>query len=158
MTRYLSVADYVLRFGDQEATRLTSEGVQPPARDDTKIEAAINDSEDEIDGYLSRRYQLPLATTPRVVASWTARLAREKLHKTRPIPEVVREADLVRQQLAQVSSGTFRLIDVEGVAEPSSADRSAQTSGVVRPTSMADALADYTRLGPGAGCEPRWRQ
>lgn len=156
MTRYLTVQDYIDRFGDQEATRLTSE-TQPPARDDTKIERAIEDSEEEVDGYVARRYALPLATVPRVLKTWVAVLAREKLHKTRPTPEVQAAADRARSQLRETSTGVFKLLAADESAPEPTGDREAMTSGDPRRYTLADGLRGYQL--DGGGCpEPRWRQ
>lgn len=155
-TRYLSVPELIERIGEQEALRLTSEG-QPPARDDIKIERAIEDSEDEADGYIARRYALPLPTTPKVLKTWIAALAREKLHKTRPTPEVKDAADRARAQLREVSIGVFKLLTAEEEAAPTSTDREAITSGDRPRRTFSDELRGFGDLRGGGYC-PNWRR
>lgn len=155
---YLPVAEYVIRFGDQEATRLTSE-VQPPARDDTKIETAILDSEEEAEGYIARRYPLPLSTVPAILKTWVAALARERLHKTRPTQEVEKAAERARQQLKETAQGLFKLLVEDGSEEVTvGGEQLAMTSGdAACPTISRRDMYDYTNLG-GNGSVPRWRQ
>jgi phage gp36-like protein len=157
-TRYLTVAEMIERIGEQEAVRLTSEHVPPavPARNDAKIEAAIGDSEDEADGYISRRYALPLPATPKVLKTWVAALAREKLHKTRPTPAVEDAANRARAQLKEVSTGVFILLPAEAVQPKTIGDRLSISSGDGPRDTFADSLSDFTNLR-GDGYSAAWR-
>jgi phage gp36-like protein len=157
-TRYLSVVELVDRIGEQEAIRLTSEVKPPaqPARDDTKIERAIEDSEEEADGYISRRYAMPLATVPKVLKTWIAALAREKLHKTKPTQAVEDAAKLARAQLKEVSIGIFKLLPADDEPPAASTDREALSSGDAPRDSMARQLGDFMDLG-GNGYRANWR-
>lgn len=156
-TIYLSVADYVARYGEQEAVRLTSEA-QPPARDDVKIERAIEDAEEVVEGYVSRRYPLPLPEVPRVLVTWVATLTREALHKTAPTQAVKDAADRTRQQLREVAQGLFKLLVDDGTeAETVGGEQLSMTSGD-RPeeTISRSAMDDFTNLRGGRPAG-RWR-
>jgi phage gp36-like protein len=155
-TKYLTVAELVDRIGNQEATRLTSE-VQPPARDDVKLERAIEDAEEEADGYISRRYVLPLLETPKVLKTWIAALAREKLFKVAPVPEAKDAADRARAQLREVSIGTFVLRVEDSAAVETTGDRLAMTSGDRKTDTVARQLRDFTDLSGGGYCA-NWRR
>lgn len=154
-TRYLPVPELVDRIGEQEAIRLTSE-TQPPARDDAKIERAIEDSEEEADGYVSRRYAMPLDSIPKVLKTWVAALAREKLHKTRPTPEVKDAADRARAQLREVSTGIFKLFP-DAVEEAAIAGDRDPMGSDERPSSFRDSLAGFTLRDGSGAYRGRWR-
>jgi phage gp36-like protein len=157
-TAYLPVAEYKTRFGLQEAIRLTSE-VQPPAVDDTKIEAAIIDAEEIVEGYVSRRYPLPLPEVPKVLKTWVATLARENLHKTRPTQEVKDAADRTRVQLREVAQGLFKLLVDDGSeATTAGGEQLSLTSGDrADETFTREAMGRYQDLGAG-GYDPCWRR
>lgn len=157
-TAYLPVAEYKTRFGAQEAIRLTSE-TQPPAVDDTKIETAITDAEEVVEGYVSRRYPLPLSETPKVLKTWVANLAREALHKTRPTQEVKDAADRTRAQLREVAQGLFKLLVDDGSeAATAGGEQLCLTSGDrADETFTRESMARYQDLGAG-GYNPCWRQ
>ncbi|MEI7036437.1 DUF1320 domain-containing protein [Fulvimonas yonginensis] len=48
-----------------------------------RIQEAITDADGVIDGFLARRYPLPLATVPGVVVAWSRAITRYNLHKDR---------------------------------------------------------------------------
>jgi phage gp36-like protein len=147
-SRYLSADDYVARYGTQETIRLTDED-KTGVVDKGKIEAALKDATEEADAYIGKRYTTPLLSTPRIVAAIVGALAREKLHKTRPTPEVVAAADRARSQLLDISAGRMILPVEQGDSEPVIGGNSmAQTSGDGT-TTFKDAVSGFN-LCPGA--------
>lgn len=113
---YYSESEYVLEFGEEEAIRLTDEDALG-AVDSNKMDAAIERASAEIDAYLAKRYQLPLASTPREVEEIAAALVRERLHSIFPTDSVTAAAKLARQRLRDLATGVAVLVDATG-AQP----------------------------------------
>ena len=111
-----ALMDATLRGGDREAF--------PPAdvaRADVclaRINAAIADTTAVIDGYLARRYSLPLASTPALLVAWARAIVRYRLHGDRISGEgtdpVVRDYRDTLRQLEHVAAGKFSL----GIEDP----------------------------------------
>lgn len=152
--RYLTADEYVVRFGTAEAVRLTDEA-KTGTIDSAKLESNIGDATDEADAYIGTRYPVPLLAPPRVVKSIVAALAREKLHKTRPTPEVKDAADRARVQLRDIAAGRMTLAITVGPDAVVDGDRSAETSGDGS-TSFRDQLADFSLSG--SSFDPCWRR
>ncbi|MBF0374964.1 MAG: DUF1320 domain-containing protein [Alphaproteobacteria bacterium] len=121
---YATANDLIERYGEAEVTRL-SDRAEPPAGvfDQAVVEAAIGDASHTIDGYLSARYALPLATVPPLVVVLACQMARYRLHQqtgAAELPEAVQAdyRDAVRQ-LDAIGAGRMRL-DVAGAEPPAS--------------------------------------
>lgn len=161
---YLTVQEYIRRYGAQETATITNEvRATPgtaPAIVEPKVEEAIEDASDVVDGYIGARYTLPLSSTPRLVIGWTAVLARELLHKNRPLPAVTDAADRVREQLKDLANRKINLPIVEGEEPPveGAGNGKAETSGDAPcPTIPASSLDRYMG-GFGHGSRlPCWR-
>lgn len=103
--------DRTLRNGDRSAYSVA----QIAAADEAK--ARINELVDEasgvIDGYLGKRYTLPLGTVPKILATWARAIVRYKLNKDRQTDErsdpVVRDYRDAIKFLVQVAEGKFSL-------------------------------------------------
>ena len=161
---YLNVQQYVDRFGEAETRRLTSETAQgqPSASYDTaKVEEALDDATDEIEGYVARRYTVPLDPPPKLVMGWTAAIARFKLYgiSTRVNENVKEAADRAYAQLRDLVAGKMNLPITEGeppvgevsAGDPvSSRDRDAPMFGC---GALDSFTAPFTR--PGCGL-PNW--
>ena len=78
-----------------------------------RIEAAIAECDGIVDGYLGKRYELPLATVPTVLAGWARSITRYKLHPHRASTEqgdpVVRDYRDACKFLQLVAEGKFSL-------------------------------------------------
>lgn len=111
---YLTTADYIERYGEQETIRLTDE-TRSGQYDSAKVQTAIDDATEEVDSYLGKRYKIPIIDPPRLVRGMVAILARDYLSTTRPAADVTREADRVRAQLKDISRGLMTLPGVDGV-------------------------------------------
>lgn len=108
--------DATLRGGDRDAF--------PPAdvaRADVclaRINAAIADTTAVINGYLARRYSLPLGSTPGLLVAWARAIVRYRLHGDRISSEgtdpVVRDYRDALRQLEHVAAGKFSL----GIDDP----------------------------------------
>lgn len=109
--------ELTLRAGDR--TSYPTEEVE--AADDAKrrIEVASDESDALIDGYIGKRYKLPLANIPGILTTWARAITRYKLHgdrisdaNTDPIARDYRDAI---KFLQLVSDGKFSL----GIDDPS---------------------------------------
>ncbi len=87
------------------------------------VSEAIAEADDLIDGYLRGRYQLPLASVPKVLGGLSASIAAFKLYGRRPefgTPEhVVKAHDAALKTLDKIQKGAVRLglPDLDGVEE-----------------------------------------
>lgn len=116
MGNYLTATDYVVRFGEDEAARLTGVYGDPRVNEGV-IDEAILDAEAIVDGYLRVRYTPPLAPAPREIVAWTADLARERLH-TDVTPDAVRQAaDRAIRGLREVADGV-RVLAADATPAP----------------------------------------
>lgn len=140
---YYTQADYVDRYGLEEAVRITdTTGSGVP--DAGAFDSAIADVSADMDTYLSSRYALPLQPVPRVLKSIAAALVREKLHTQFPTDSVTREADLARKQLRDLATGTARLVLETGTEpEPQSSGGNAIRASAPARTFTADKLAGF---------------
>jgi phage gp36-like protein len=133
---YLTVDQYLERFGDAETIRVTnttrpSGSIPAPEVDSAKVEDAISDASELVDGYIGKRYAMPLPSTPLMVRGWVAALAREQLHiNTGKNTETVQAAaDRARSQLVQLSKGDLSLPFPDGAEAPTSSSGTPISSG-----------------------------
>lgn len=118
---YVDVAEYVDTFGEQETKRITADSATDTTYDSAKVEEALADSEEVVDGYISRRYAVPLVTVPKIVKGWVKALAREALHVNtgRMTDTVQQAADRARAQLKDLIAKNMDLpIDDVGGTPP----------------------------------------
>lgn len=85
-----------------------------------KVSAAVDA---DIDGYLSRRYPLPLPTIPRILRAFATSLALEKLYNRRGMTgdknPYTTAANTARDHLAAIANGAENLAVGTGPARPS---------------------------------------
>lgn len=103
--------DAVLRGTDTSAWTSDDVAVANAALD--RINQAITDASSLIDGYLARRYTLPLANMPGIVRVWATALVRYLLHKDRRSlandDPIVRDYNDAIKSLVFCASGTLSL-------------------------------------------------
>lgn len=125
---YATVQDMIGRFGETEMLRLSSvDGLLPDVVNPVSVEQALADADGIIDSYLRKRYSVPLAPVPQVIARAACILARYDLSvggDREPADQVKADRRDVVAWLTQLSNGTATL---EGVA-PIQATSSAQHS------------------------------
>lgn len=89
-----------------------------------RISNLIDESCALIDGYLARRYTLPLATPPKLLTTWARAIVRYKLHPDRGGDErsdpVVRDYRDAIKFLGLVADGKFSLGIDDPAASPAS--------------------------------------
>jgi phage gp36-like protein len=164
---YLTTADYLKRYGERE-TILATNTAQPvsgttPTYDSAKVENAINDATQVVEGYVGKRYAVPLSDPPAILIGFVAVLAREQLHAgSQKMTQTVQDAaDRVRSQLRDIAKGDMTLPLEEGQEAPavassqgyarSSGDRSASVFGGGR---LDELTAPFTGR-PDVAC---WRR
>lgn len=101
---YLTPAEYVARYGEAEAVRLTDE-TKSGTVDDAKVAAEIAAQEAFVESYLGGRYVLPLDPPPSIIVGFVGDLVREGLHRVRPVEAVTAAADRARKFLRDLSDG-----------------------------------------------------
>ncbi|ANK79391.1 MAG: hypothetical protein TEF_00255 [Rhizobiales bacterium NRL2] len=108
---YTTKADMTARFGARELEQLTDRDGQAGAIVDSVLDSAIATAEAEINGYLVKRYTLPLADPPAQLTAWAADMARYYLH-VHSVPETVRTRhEAAVKGLQQVARGLMSLGD-----------------------------------------------
>lgn len=81
MMAYITRQGLIDRFGQTELVQLTDRVNRPPTTiDDTVVNRAIGDAAAEIDSYLAKVYDLPIASVPAVLEKKAADIARYFLH------------------------------------------------------------------------------
>lgn len=163
---YLSVAEYIRRFGERETINLTNTtALAPgitPTYDSIKVEDAIRDATETVEGYVGKRYAVPIEDPPRLLIGWVAALAREVLHvNTNKVTQPVQDAaDRIRSQLRDVAKGDMTLPLEEGQAGPTPGGQGYARSSNDRagPGFSADgALDDFVAPFSGGYGSPCWR-
>ena len=105
---YLTVAEYITRFGVEETVQLTdvsNSGVVNEAG----LGAALSDATEIANGYLAGLYAIPLAPVPGIVKQIVADLARERLHNDNPTAAVSSRADNARTMLKDIAKAVISL-------------------------------------------------
>lgn len=105
---YCTQADLIDRFGEAEITQL-SDRAGLGSLDASIIAQAIADADAEINGYLSGRYALPLASAPLVMTRIACDIARYWLFGQDATPLVKDRYDQAISYLVKVASGTISL-------------------------------------------------
>ncbi|MFH1796270.1 MAG: DUF1320 domain-containing protein [Pseudomonadota bacterium] len=119
---YAVKQDLVDRFGEKELRQLTDRTNVPPTTiDDTVVGRALADADGLIDGYIGKKYSLPLAEVPPMLTKVAADLARYYLHgkaadKDSPVTAAFNQAVA---WLRDVSKGLVELGN--GAIEPEAA-------------------------------------
>jgi phage gp36-like protein len=164
---YLSVPDYLGRFGERETILLTNDTAADPdvepTYDSTKVSDAISDASEVVDGYLGARYVTPIGSPPRIVQGWVAALAREALYVNtgRVSDAATQAASRARQQLVDVQAGRMSLPIETGATAPATANNIGYaTSSMDRdaPTFAGTGVLDSFSAPFGYNPNPCWRQ
>ena len=120
---YLSISDFVDRFGLEEVVRMT-DGTGAGRIDRAMLIAALRDAQGIVDINLGGRYAVPLETVPDAIKTALADLARARLYP-RGAPEGVADgAKAANRLLERISSGALPL-SIPGADQPASAESDA---------------------------------
>lgn len=131
---YASIQDLIERFGETEMIRLTT----PPDQDMDTVqtapaERALADASAVIDGYLRRRYQVPLDLVPAEIGRACCMLARFDLclgGNREPSEQVVSARKDTVEWLTKISVGTV-LLPLAEVKPGAQSFAQVQTRGAV---------------------------
>lgn len=118
---YLTADEYVRRFGSYESTLFTRDDRDDTREPDTAlIDQRIADASEEVDGYVSRRYAVPLGDAPALVRGWVADITRLKLAESSvQVSEAIqRAADRAYAQLRDLAASKLDIPALEGVPAP----------------------------------------
>ena len=118
---YIEPSAYLDRFGLEETIALTDEA-RLGRVDARRLFAALADAAAEIDGYLAKRYAIPLDPAPALVARIAGDIARARLHAFGETPDVVSGALAdARAKLKDIAGGLIELQGASAIETPSGA-------------------------------------
>lgn len=80
---YCSLADILALVPEDDLIQLTDDTNPPASVDETKVDRAIGDAGELIDGYLRGRYDLPLSPVPGLLNTLAADIAVYRLYARR---------------------------------------------------------------------------
>jgi phage gp36-like protein len=109
---YANINHMLERFGERDLVQLTtrpSSGPAPTGIDTDRLDSVLKDAADLIDGYLGKRYPLPLSPVPSMVVRWSCDLARWFLQPGAP-PEMVKtNYERTLEELKAAAAGDISL-------------------------------------------------
>jgi phage gp36-like protein len=112
---YTSLDRLARRFGTSMLVQLTDRGeVATGVVDVAVVDDALTDTDAVIDSSLAKRYRLPLAAVPAVIADLALSIAIYKLHRTMPDEKIERDYDQALKDLRDLATGT-KTLDVAGI-------------------------------------------
>ncbi|BBL70331.1 gp436 family protein [Methylogaea oryzae] len=117
---YAVKQDLIDRYGEAELIQLTDRA-SLGIIDDTVLGQAIGDAAAEIDGYLSGRYQLPLASVPSVLVRIACDIARYRLYDQAAAEQVTKRYDDAVAMLRSIAKGELSL-GTDGASAPTVAN------------------------------------
>lgn len=130
---YTSLTQLTDRFGERVLIQITDRAeVATNAVDTDVVDRALADTDAVIDGYLAARYQLPLASTPVLIADLAQVIAIYKLHIYAPDPKIETDYKDAVKTLRDLSQGIVRL-DVAGIEPETTGGSGAQMTDRERP-------------------------
>jgi phage gp36-like protein len=116
---YATIADMVLRFGEAELIRATTpDGAEAVAIVPAPVHVALREASAVIDGYLRKRYRVPLDLAPDEINRACCHLARYDLSlggERSPSEQTTKNRDDMISWLGRISRGEV-LLDLAEVA------------------------------------------
>lgn len=130
---YVTQIQLTQRFGEQMLIALTDRGPDAFGVIDTGVVAqALADTDALIDGYLARRYALPLTLAQPMLADVAGAIAIYKLHLYEAPPKIEADHKAAIRALEQISAGVITLT-AAGVEAPSTGTTGVQITDRERP-------------------------
>lgn len=120
---YASIADMVSRFGEGELIELTDRQ-QSGSVDVAVLQSALDDATAKIDGYISSRVKMPLASVPQVLVAYCCDMARYALYDDVASETVVERYKEAIKYLRDVAHGSVKL-------ESSSGQEASKSSSII---------------------------
>ena len=113
MAIYCTRAQLGLFLGEEELAAL-SDRDNTGAADEARIADALVYADGVINGYVARRYSLPLAVIPRLLTELARDLAHYRLYTQAPLEHVKDAYEAALKQLQHISDGLLVLDLVDG--------------------------------------------
>lgn len=131
---YVTLQDLTDRYGAAMLIDLTDRASPATGTvDNDTVDRAIADTAAVIDGYLARRYRLPLAETPALVGDVAAAIAIWKLHVYEPAGKIEADYKEAMRQLGDISAGRIALPLDDGSEAEGTGGTGAQMTDRERP-------------------------
>lgn len=128
---YATKQQMIDQYGEDDMIDLTDRADPPVGEiNDTVLDQALVNASAVIDGYIGRRYNLPLASVPALLVPVCLKIVFYNLHRGRHTDEVRKEYEDAVSVLNKISSGDV-VLDVGG-KEPASAPAQVVTDAVDR--------------------------
>lgn len=115
---YLSVDEFKIRLQESDLRQLSDDTGENVVTD--VIESILQDASDTIDGYIAKKYAVPLITIHAAVKSCTAAVATYELHVRRSwtlTDQVKYIYEAALQWLAKVASGDIEIVGATPAAD-----------------------------------------
>jgi phage gp36-like protein len=109
---YATQADMIERFGERDLIALTNRpgsSASPPTIDEARLQSALKDAEDLINGYLGKRFSLPLNPLPSLAVRWSCDLARWFLQPISAPEQVKANYERTLEELKDAAAGELSL-------------------------------------------------
>lgn len=138
-TTYVTLTDFVARFGIEETVRLTDEAGSGRI-DKARITGALVDAQAMAEGWLAGRFSLPITPTPPLVATAILDLAMLRLHRGEAPAGVTSAGKQAILTLEALGKGTMTL---PGSATPATAPADPVVYATSGRQFNSDTLAGY---------------
>lgn len=116
---YATLANLTDRFSEAMLVSLTDRGEFATGTVDvTVVNRALADTDAVIDGYLARRYALPLSVSQPLLTDIAGAIAIWKLHTSEPDPKIESDYKAAIAMLKDISTGVIALT-AAGIEAPS---------------------------------------
>jgi phage gp36-like protein len=114
---YAALQDLIERAGENELRQIADHDRDGIADADV-IAAALEDAENQINGYVGTRYQVPLDPVPALVRTWAVSIARYVLHRNGAPGHVEADYKDAISALKDVAAKRIALPVAEGETAP----------------------------------------
>lgn len=117
---YATQSDMVTKYGEQQMIQLTDrDDVGSTEINEAVLAAELEEATAIINGYVAKRYRVPVSPVPTVLANACKVIAYFSLHRGRHSEQTRQSYEDVLRTLASISNGSF-VLDIAG-EEPKSA-------------------------------------
>jgi phage gp36-like protein len=107
---YVTLAQLIERYGEPALVAVTDRGqFATGVVDEAAVNRAIADADAVIDGYLARKYALPLAEAQPMLVKVAGSLVFYDLHTFQPDEKIVNDQKLGLAMLRDIAAGTVAL-------------------------------------------------
>lgn len=114
---YAALTDLIERAGQAEIDQIADRDFSGTP-DPEAVQAALEDADNLINGYVAVKYATPLVFVPQIVVTWAVSIARYILHRNGAPDHVVQDYKDALAALKDVSRGLIALPVPEGESPP----------------------------------------